>query len=168
MSDGDEREARAIEAMARALHETWRAGDWPKAARLDKPYSELADADRDENRAAAQRVAGGLARIGLRLAPEGPGLDAGVVADMIEGHLEALAEAEHAGWMAHRAANGWAFGEQRDDAVKRHPSMIPYANLPEREKKRTAPWCAAIRPWRKTRGSSSCGARRASSLSQFG
>jgi hypothetical protein len=48
--------------------------------------------------------------------------------------MEPLAEAEHDGWMAHRVAHGWRWGETRDDAAKRHPSMLPYARLPEREK----------------------------------
>ena len=39
--------------------------------------------------------------------------------------MEILAEAEH---------NGWTYGAVRDDAAKRHPSMIPYADPPETEK----------------------------------
>jgi hypothetical protein len=33
-------------------------------------------------------------------------------------------------------AAGWTFGSKRDDAAKRHPSMIPYADLPETEKEK--------------------------------
>ena len=51
----------------------------------------------------------------------------------LEPDMETLAEAEHNGWMAHRAANGWAYGSPRDDAQKRHPSMVLYAGLPEKE-----------------------------------
>ena len=48
--------------------------------------------------------------------------------------MKSLAEAEHNGWMAQRRRNGWRYGETRDDARKLHPTMLPYAQLPEREK----------------------------------
>ena len=55
-------------------------------------------------------------------------------ADTIAAALEPMAEAEHNGWMAHRAQTGWTWGDARDDAAKRHPSMLPYARLSETEK----------------------------------
>ncbi len=36
--------------------------------------------------------------------------------------------------MAERASQGWRYGEPRDDERKLHPSMKPYADLPESEK----------------------------------
>ena len=54
----------------------------------------------------------------------------------LEQNIERLAEAEHDGWMAHQAAAGWRLGPARDDAAKRHPSMVPYARLPEAEKQK--------------------------------
>jgi ryanodine receptor 2 len=29
---------------------------------------------------------------------------------------------------------GWTYGEERDDVLKKHPCLIPYAELPEIEK----------------------------------
>ena len=29
---------------------------------------------------------------------------------------------------------GWTYGEQRDDKLKKHPCLIPYEELPEVEK----------------------------------
>jgi RyR domain len=54
----------------------------------------------------------------------------------IRAHIELLAEAEHDGWMAQRAKNGWTYGTPRDDARKLHPLMKPYPDLPEAEKEK--------------------------------
>ena len=54
--------------------------------------------------------------------------------------LELLARLEHDRWMRDRIADGWSYGETRDDARKLHPSLIAYDELsePEREKDRDA------------------------------
>ena len=31
-------------------------------------------------------------------------------------------------------ADGWTYGETRDDRAKKHPCLIPYAELPDSEK----------------------------------
>ena len=47
---------------------------------------------------------------------------------------EHLAENAHDLWAAQRLADGWTWGEKRDDATKKHPCLVPYANLPDSEK----------------------------------
>jgi hypothetical protein len=47
---------------------------------------------------------------------------------------ERLAENTHAVWAQERIAQGWRFGNKRNDARKEHPSLVPYAELPEAEK----------------------------------
>ena len=47
---------------------------------------------------------------------------------------EQLAENVHEVWSAGRIADGWTYGEQRDDARKQHPCLVPYDQLPESEK----------------------------------
>ncbi|MGN0214061.1 MAG: RyR domain-containing protein [Muribaculaceae bacterium] len=53
-------------------------------------------------------------------------------------HLDALAEAlaknVHEVWAQTRISQGWTYGEQRDDAKKQHPCMVPYEQLPDEEK----------------------------------
>ena len=119
--------------IAAAIHETWRVlsveQGWKMQPHIDRPYADLADPDKEDNRAAARRMATVLAAAGLELAPSG-------VPASLEPHMETLAEAEHNGWMAHRAATGWRYGPTRDDAAKIHPSMIPYADLSETEKEK--------------------------------
>ena len=54
--------------------------------------------------------------------------------DELEALTERLAENAHDNWAAQRLAEGWTWGERRDDAEKKHPCLVPYADLPESEK----------------------------------
>lgn len=47
---------------------------------------------------------------------------------------EDIARNVHEVWSANRIADGWTFGPERDDAAKKHPCLVPYEELPEREK----------------------------------
>lgn len=48
--------------------------------------------------------------------------------------IDAVASKIHDTWASQRLREGWTYGPQRDDALKRHPDLIPYADLPESEK----------------------------------
>ena len=48
--------------------------------------------------------------------------------------LEAMAKNVHEIWAKERIAQGWTYGEKRDDALKHHPCLVAYENLPEEEK----------------------------------
>lgn len=47
---------------------------------------------------------------------------------------EKLAENVHEVWAAGRIADGWQYGEVRDDERKLHPCIVPYNELSEIEK----------------------------------
>ena len=47
---------------------------------------------------------------------------------------ELLAENVHENWAAGRLADGWRYGNVRDDAHRRTPCLVPYAQLSEEEK----------------------------------
>ena len=47
---------------------------------------------------------------------------------------EQIAENVHEVWSAGRIAEGWMYGEKRDDKLKQTPCLVPYADLPESEK----------------------------------
>jgi ryanodine receptor 2 len=49
--------------------------------------------------------------------------------------MEELAEHNHDVWASQRIADGWTYGPVRDDALRRHPDLVPYADLPEGEKR---------------------------------
>ena len=48
--------------------------------------------------------------------------------------VEALAENVHDTWARGRMDQGWTYGPARDDAAKKHPCLVQYADLPESEK----------------------------------
>ena len=48
---------------------------------------------------------------------------------------EAIAENAHEVWAAGRISEGWKYGPRRDDELKTHPDLVPYAELPESEKR---------------------------------
>ena len=52
----------------------------------------------------------------------------------LEALTEQLARNVHEVWAAGRMAEGWKWGEERDDARKLHPCLVPYEALPESEK----------------------------------
>lgn len=47
---------------------------------------------------------------------------------------EKIAENVHENWSAGRIADGWTYGETRDDAKKTTPCLVPYSELTETEK----------------------------------
>ena len=52
----------------------------------------------------------------------------------LEELAELLARNVHEVWAAGRLAEGWTWGPVRDDALKQHPCLVPYEELPEEEK----------------------------------
>lgn len=47
---------------------------------------------------------------------------------------ENLAEHAHDLWALQRMKDGWTYGAARDDAARKHPCLVPYAELAESEK----------------------------------
>lgn len=47
---------------------------------------------------------------------------------------ERLAEHIHDVWAKARMDEGWRYGPKRDDAIKEHPCLVPYDELPESER----------------------------------
>ena len=47
---------------------------------------------------------------------------------------EETAKNVHEVWSEGRMKEGWTYGEERDDAKKHHPCLVPYEDLTETEK----------------------------------
>jgi len=47
---------------------------------------------------------------------------------------EKLAESIHDNWSLGRIREGWTYGPSRNDDLKQHPGLVPYADLTEGEK----------------------------------
>lgn len=48
--------------------------------------------------------------------------------------IEVMAKNVHEVWSQNRLNDGWTYGPVRDDALKQHPCLVPYEELPESEK----------------------------------
>lgn len=48
--------------------------------------------------------------------------------------IEHMAKNVHEVWAQSRMEQGWTYGKERSDALKQHPCLIPYEELPEDEK----------------------------------
>lgn len=48
--------------------------------------------------------------------------------------VEQMSKNVHDVWAETRIAQGWTYGEQRNDDKKLHPCLVPYEELPDSEK----------------------------------
>ena len=139
------RMSKIIEDLAKKMHNRWLDGlsekekkeKRKKSPHLLRPYEELDEIDKEDNRAAARRVPDVLALVGVGIAPVKPGMKVKTdpkIKTHLKFHRERLAEAEHDGWMRQREKNGWQHGLVRDDDLKIYNLLVPYGQLPEHEK----------------------------------
>ena len=52
----------------------------------------------------------------------------------LNGLIEKMAENVHEVWAQSRIEQGWTYGPKRNDELKQHPCLVPYAELPDVEK----------------------------------
>ena len=48
--------------------------------------------------------------------------------------VEKMAKNVHEVWAQSRISQGWTYGPERNDALKHHPCLVPYEELPEIER----------------------------------
>lgn len=140
---GVEAEEAALDARAQAVHRHYLAlvgaGDGatpPAGATLParRPWADLPERYRDDNRAAADHMAYKMARLGLalRALPPDPSAARAKAPDpgLTGPEIETLARIEHARWVAARRVAGWTLGP-RNDAAMTHPDLLPFEALDE-------------------------------------
>lgn len=57
-----------------------------------------------------------------------------VLPKKLDGLIEQISENVHEVWAESRMSQGWTYGKERNDALKQHPCLVPYKDLPEVEK----------------------------------
>lgn len=75
-----------------------------------------------------------VAKTGEQYDPKPINVEDILLEDDLEKLTEAIAENAHDIWARARMDEGWTYGPERDDALKLHPDLIPYSQLPESEK----------------------------------
>jgi hypothetical protein len=119
------------ELLAQRHHEAYLREVASEPSRpLAVPWSELTEAQRDHNRAAIDHIPVKLARVGLQAVPSALVSSARPLTNR---DIDAMAEVEHERWVSERLRSGWRRGS-RDDDQRTHPSLVPWAELPEAER----------------------------------
>ncbi len=52
----------------------------------------------------------------------------------LNGLVEQMAKNVHEVWAQTRIQQGWTYGPERNDALRHHPCLVPYEDLPESER----------------------------------
>ncbi|HKZ54609.1 MAG TPA: RyR domain-containing protein [Anaerolineales bacterium] len=139
-----ELEGELLEKLSRAAHEVFSEGLEAKGFRLGpktdekrkthaslRPYDDLPEEEKEQNRANVRDIPNKLASIGYVMLParsnepplDFPGAD-----------LERLAAWEHERWMAAKHAGGWRHAPKTDKERKVHKALVPWEELPKAEK----------------------------------
>lgn len=126
-----------LEVLGRALHDAYleerrlagkTAADNPNIV----PWHQLDETGRDSNRTRASDIRDQLDQVGLLLAPCP---DRPVRLHRFSpAALDTLARLEHDRWRSEKAAAGWSYGPQRDDARRLNPYLVAWDRLPEPER----------------------------------
>lgn len=104
------------EHCARAAHEVNNAFNRAIGDKLSPAWDDLTDAQRD-----------------------------GVIAGAEHALSGGTPEDSHNLWMATRVAEGWVYGEEKDFTAKTSPCLVPYADLPEMQRRKDALFQAVVR-----------------------
>lgn len=58
---------------------------------------------------------------------------------------DAKPEDSHSSWMAMKLSEGWSYGPVKDPALKQHPCMVPYAELPAEQQAKDHIFLAVVK-----------------------
>jgi hypothetical protein len=139
-----ELEGDLLETLAAATHEIFCEGLKQKGYRYgpqtdDKqkthtsllPYDELPEDMKEQNRLNVRDIANKLSLAGYLMRParshERP-------FTFPNGDLENLSEMEHNRWMNSKISSGWQFAAKTEPEKKLNQTLVPWADLPEKEK----------------------------------
>jgi Trk K+ transport system NAD-binding subunit len=122
----------SYETIAQAIHQRYLKIQEANQGEAGKQWEELPEPFRESSREQARHIAVKLREIGCEIAPL---RDWGAASSgFTEKEVESLAEKEHERWAAGKEADGWRWGEERDDDNRRNPWLRPYDELPESQK----------------------------------
>lgn len=117
-----------LDSMPRALHDIYveqciAAGETMKSRRALRPWSQLPEDLKEENRVVADQYSLKVAPLRCHVVDE-----AGASVSFHDGEIDGLAWVEHDRWCKSRVLLGWRRGP-RDDEHKLHPDIVPYDDL---------------------------------------
>jgi hypothetical protein len=125
--------------LPRSIHERYcearmAEGELPVDNPSLKPWHAIDEDMRQSNRERADHVIYLLGRLGYSI--DEARNEAASPISFNNDVLEQLARLEHMRWTAERRLAWWSFGAIRDNALRRHPLLVPYDALEEDEKEK--------------------------------
>lgn len=125
--------------LPRSIHERYcearmAEGELPVDNPSLKPWHAIDEDVRQSNRERADHVIYLLGRLGYVI--DEARNEALSPVSFNKDVLEQLARLEHMRWTAERRLAWWSFGAIRDNALRRHPLLVPYDALEEEEKEK--------------------------------
>jgi hypothetical protein len=124
----------ATEKLALEIHASYLKTIKNPDAPAGKTWADLPARYRDSTRIQVQSVEFKLACLGFTTADAIANPKR--LRESVECQMEALAEAEHKRWITEKRLLGWTYAEQRNEVSKKHPCMVPYAQLAEQDKEK--------------------------------
>ncbi|TAK47256.1 MAG: hypothetical protein EPO23_12520 [Xanthobacteraceae bacterium] len=128
---------RRRDVLGKKIHEAYLHAYAGKTG-AGRAWDTLSETYRRANRRAASHLTQKLWTMGLSV-PNDPALQGAVDAETYDNVIKPitasdgedntvrrLARLEHERWCADRRLDGWQYGEVRDDARRRHPSLVPF------------------------------------------
>ncbi len=106
-----------------------------------RPYAELTEEEKEQNRSFIRDIPNKLALAGYTLLP-GDSRDA--PCQFAKADIEKLAKAEHERWMKQKLDSGWRHGENTNKAKKLHRNLVPWDELPPEEQDKDGALVAGI------------------------
>jgi hypothetical protein len=106
-----------------------------------KPYAELPENEKEQNRNNVRDIPQKLASIGFEMIPA---RGDGTKAQFQDDDIEKLAVKEHERWMKQKFEDNWQPAEETDKAKKLHKDMVPWEQLPEVEREKDRALVRAI------------------------
>jgi len=131
-----------VDRLARLFHDGYReVAVGEGAAKVD--WGDLTEDYRDSNRRLVLHMPAMVSSAGFDIEPwvraihanpDDPPLPSAGRHVAEPSRQETLAVLEHERWMADRRLNGWSYGATRDNELRKHPDLVPFAELCEPSK----------------------------------
>ncbi|MGD1030695.1 MAG: NAD-binding protein [Opitutaceae bacterium] len=125
-----------LDALARGIHADYVAQQAKsgQAAPYGVAWEDLSEEAKGSNRDAADHIEIKLRAVGLRSVNQGDAAEP--VTEFSPEQIEVLARMEHERYCAQRMLAGWTPGPKRDVVKKTNPTLVPWADLSEAERKK--------------------------------
>lgn len=110
---------------------------------LDSTVYRIAKVCHEVNRAYCECI-GDYSQMPWKEAPEWQRKSAYQGAQFRIQHPEASAQDIHDEWLRYKLMDGWKYGEHKNPALKEHPCLVPYDDLPAFQKTKDHLFAAVI------------------------